>query len=367
MLKTKHRFLIILSITLAIAGASLVNQIAIMLNINPKDPLFFATQNSALFQYNDGFSNNKTITITVNELNPAWSNVSITIDSTEYLSITPDGFYNNTEYYTIFWLHVPNPLISGTSFGVVVGRSFNITDPIGLIGPKNANYTAIIDRKLVLWPLEPGLHGAQYSFQVTFYNQSNSMVIAQGIYDSTCGMLFVLKGGSPYVQVQLLETTYPISRNRMMSWPWALGLSVGVTVIAYVLMKKKWQLDAEQIREITLLMAAGVAVTMVDIYVDVWLYAIFGFMGNLLLHIGVAIGLLAICFYQNYKIKWTIPAFLEVAFLLPMVLVVGDNYVPHLTAFMGLIITWLIMVYISGYPSQPKSKTKLGRLLSEFF
>jgi hypothetical protein len=106
---------------------------------------------------------------------------------------------------------------------------------------------------------------------------------------------------------------------------------------------------------------------MVDIYVDVWLYAIFGFMGNLLLHIGVAIGLLAICFYQNYKIKWTIPAFLEVAFLLPMVLVVGDNYVPHLTAFMGLIITWLIMVYISGYPSQPKSKTKLGRLLSEFF
>jgi hypothetical protein len=365
MLKTKHRFLILASIALSVAAASLVNQIAVYLDINPKDPLYFAEQNSATFQYNDGLLPNKTLIFSVAEITPSWTNVTIEIDSIEWIPMTSEGFLNGTDRYTIFWLHVPNPLISG-NFGITIGRVFNVTDPVGLIGEKGINYTAIVNRKLVLWPLTPGLHGAQYAFEVTFYNASNNAVIAQGIYDSTCGMLFELKGGSPYIQLDLLQTNYPISRNRMASWPWALGLSAGVTIVAYILMKKKWELEEDKINEIILLMGAGVAVCMVDVYVDVWLYAIFGFMGNILLHLSVAFGLLAICFYQRYKIKWTIPAFLEVAFILPMTLFMGDPYVPHLTAFMGLVITWLMMIYISGHPKQPKSETKIGEFISEF-
>ena len=366
MLKTKHRFFIIVAIAAAIGSASLVNQIAIYLDINPQDPLFFAEQNVATFRYSDGVQS-KTMLITVAELHSTWSNVSIELHAEEWYNISRDGFYNGTDRYTIFWLHAPNPLISGTDFGITPGRKFNVTDPIGLIGPKNENYTAIVDRKFVLWPLDAGLHGAQFAFLVTFYNATNYMV-AQASYDTTCGLLFTLNGGSnAYLQVELVETTYPISRNRMMSWPWALGLSMGVTVIAYVLMKKKWELEEEQIKEITFLMAAGVAVIMVDIYVDVWFYAIFDFWGNMCLHLSVTFGLLALCFYQRYKLKWIIPAVLEIAYIIPMTFIVGDNYVPHLTAFMGLVISWLLIVYISGYPPQPESENKLEQIGSEFF
>ncbi|MHA1266104.1 MAG: hypothetical protein ACTSRS_12805 [Candidatus Helarchaeota archaeon] len=367
MLKTKHRFLLLLAIVATIGGASLVNQVAVYLNINPQDPLLFdRTQMFAMFSYNDGFTE-MPMTLLVTHVETNWANVSVTIgSSTFWMTVTPDGFINATSFNTLFWLHVPNPLTSGTSFGINLRTVFNVTDPIGLIGPAGVNYTAIVEDKLVYWPTEYHLHGAQYSFIVVFRNMSNNAIVGQGMYDSTCGLLFSLQGGSPYTEILLIDTNYEISRNRMMSWPWALGLSTGITILAYLYMKKKTQLDNEIIQEITLLMGAGVAVAMVDVYVDVWLYTTFGFMGNLLLHLSVAFGLLIICVYQGYKIKCTIPAFLEVAFLIPMVLFMGENYVPHMTAFMGLFISWLIMIFISGYPPQPKSATKIGRFLSEF-
>ncbi len=365
MLRTKHRFLILITISLSIAAASLVNQIAVYLNINPQDPLLFDRQNTAYFYYDDGFNENN-ITLTVFQVEPNWSNVSLLVGSTQhYIAVNHEGFYNFSNRNTIFWLHVPNPLTS-EAYGIIPGTVYNVTDTIGLIGPPGSNYTGIVTDKFVYWPNDPGVHGAQYAFVVTFRNATNNAVMGIGTYDSTCGMLFTLEGGIPFIQVRLLETSYEISRNRMMSWPWALGLSTGITVIAYVYMKKKTELDTETITEITLLMTAGVAAIMVDIYVDVWLYALFDFMGNILLHLGVAIGLAIICFYQRYKLKWTIPAFLEVAFLIPMVYFMGDPYVPLMTAFMGLVITWIVMIFISGHPKQPESKTKIGKLISEF-
>ncbi len=369
MLKTKYRLFILLAITGTIAGASLVNQIAVYLNINPQDPLLFDKQQFASFSYNNG-TNDRMLNLTVAQVETTWSNVSIQVDLIQsWINVTHDGFYNSTDRYTIFWLHVPNPLTSGIALGTIIGTEFNITDPIGLIGPAGTDYKGIVTDKFVVWPTESGLdglHGAQYAFQITFYNMSNNAVIAQGVYDQTVGMLFSLEGGSPFIQVELVSTDYPISRNRMMSWPWALGLSAGITVLAFIYMKKKTELESETINEITLLMAAGVAAINVDIYVDVWLYAMFGFMGSILLHVGVTIGLAAVCFYQRYKLKWTIPALLEVAFILPMVYAMGDPYVPLLTAFMGLVITWIAMLFIAGYPKQPESKRKLGKLISEF-
>lgn len=366
MLKTKYRFYLLLAIAATVASASLVNQIAVTLDINPQDPLLFDRTHFARFIYNDGFDE-YSMTLLVEHVAIDWSNVSISIDSTiHWMNVSHTGLYQSTDRNTIFWLHVPNPLISGTSFGITIGTTFNVTDPTGLIGSPGTNYTGIVEDKCVYWPLEFHLHGAQYAFWVTFYNESNNAIVGRGLYDSTCGMLFVLEGGSPFSRVKLLETSYEISRNRMMSWTWALGLSAGITVIAYLYMKKKTQLDDETIHEITLLMSAGVAVLMVDIYVDVWFYAIFGFIGNVLLHLSVAIGLAIICIYQRYKIKCIIPAFLEIAFLIPMVYFMGDPYVPLLTASMGLVISWIFMIFLSGYPKQPKSSTKLGQLLSEF-
>ncbi|NVM54381.1 MAG: hypothetical protein HWN66_11820 [Candidatus Helarchaeota archaeon] len=372
MLRTKHRLLIFLTLAVTVyvclpLPISPICRIATELNINQQDPLLFETQNVAKYSYHNG-TMEKNMTITVTEVHPAtnWANVSIETDSTYWIQPTLDGFINNTNRFTIFWLHIPNVITSGVIFGAEPGTTFNVTDPIGLIGPQNANYTAIIDRKIVYWPTMEGLHGAQFSFIVTFYNDSNNAVMGRAKYDSTCGLLFILEGGSPYTQLKLLETTYLISRNRMTVIPWAIGLFVGVAAVAYLLMKKRWKLEEEKTREITLLLATGGAVFLVDIFVDVWFYAIFGFMGSILLHMGVALGLAVVCFYQKYRLKCVTPAIIEIAFIISMVFLVGDTFVPHLTAAWGLIFSWAIMLYISAYPKQPETKNTVGQIISEF-
>jgi hypothetical protein len=235
-----------------------------------------------------------------------------------------------------------------------------------LIGPQNANYTAIVDRKTVYWALDASLQGAQFSFIVTFYNTTTNEVAGVAMYDSTCGMLFTLNGGSPYVDVKLLETSYLISRNRFTVIPWAIGVFAALPIVAYILMKKRWKLENETINEVVLLLGAGGAAFCIDVYYDVWFYAILGFEGSLLLHLGVTVGFGLLCLYKKYNLKCITPAILELAFVISMVVFVGDDYVPHLTAFWGLIISWLIMLYMSKHSPPLKPTTKSAKIVSEF-
>mgnify|MGYP000421493217 CR=1 FL=1 len=370
MLRTKYRLLVLVAVFIAFYVClpipyAPINRIAVELNINPQDPLLFETQHTAIFQYNNG-TMEMTMTLSVTEVNQGanWANVSIVSDSTYWIQPSIDGLINNR--YTIFWLHVPNVQLRGVSFGIEQGTTFNVTDPIGLIGPPNANYTAVVDRKIVNWALEPGLHGAQFSFIVTFYNESNNAVMGEALYDSTCGMLFSLEGGTPFIKIKLLETTYPISRNRMTVIPWAIGVFTGLAVVAYILMKKYWKLEPETIREVTLLLVAGGAAFTVDVYVDVWFYAMLGFAGSLLLHLGITLLLGAICLFQKYNLKCITPAIFELLFVTSMVIFVGDNFVPHLTAFWGLITSWFIMVYMSKHSPPQEPPTKRGKFFAEF-
>ncbi|NVM30565.1 MAG: hypothetical protein HWN65_17120 [Candidatus Helarchaeota archaeon] len=360
MLKSKHRLLILLSICVVFYLAlplpvSPINRIATELDINPEDPLLFDTQNIAIYDYHNG-TTEKTITITVTEVNQGsnWANVSIVTDSTYWIQPTLNGLIKGR--YTIFWLHVGNVITRGLIFGAEPGMRFNVTDPIGLIGSAGTNYTAIIDRRIVYWSLDADLHGAQFSFQVTFYNESNNVTMGRALYDSTCGLLFTLEGGSPYTQVTLQETTYAISRNRFTVIPWAIGLFAGLVAVAYLFMKKRLKLEAEKTREITFLLAAGGTAFLVDVFVDVWFYATLGLMGSVLLHMGAILGFLVICIYQKYGLKCVTPALLEVAFILSMVYFVGDDFVPHLTAAWGLIASWFIMLYLAGRPLAESSK-----------
>jgi hypothetical protein len=369
-LRTKHRVLIAIVIVLIFYCAlpipySPINRIGILFNINEQDPLFYEKSNTATFEYHDGYAVN-TFTVKVETVSDTWANITYNITTASSYNATIEGRVSGTDRYSIMWIHIPNIFIEGLGVGTSPGTIYNVTDPFGLLGIKNGNYTAIVDREIVYWALDPGLHGAQFSFRVSFYNESNNAIVGQALYDSTCGMLFTLNGGSPYSQVKLLETTYPISRNRMTIIYWAIGLFAGVTAIAYILMKKKWNLDDETTNEITLLLGAGGAAFVVDVFVDVWFYALFDLLGSILLHLGVAVGFLAICLYKKYGFKCITPALAEIAFIVSIVIFVGDDFVPHLTAAWGLIISWLIMLYLSGRPRQPKSKRKLGRFIDQF-
>ena len=73
----------------------------------------------------------------------------------------------------------------------------------------------------------------------------------------------------------------------------------------------------------------------------------------------------AYAIWRKIGFKWSIPAILEILFLIAMVGATNDLYVPHLTAFMGLTISWLCLLWAMGYKWIP-SKSKLGKLVSEF-
>lgn len=368
MLRTKYRFLIFLAVIVAFYVClpipfAPINRIAVELNINPKDPLLFETNHVAQFHYNNGTAD-LTMILTVTEVESNWANVSIQMgDKTVWIQPSLDGLLQGR--YTIFWLHVINPQIQSI-FGEIPGTVFNVTDPVGLIGSQNANYTAIITRRTVYWAVDAPLHGAQFSFIVTFYSTTTNEVAGVAMYDSTCGLLFTLNGGSPYVDVKLLETSYPISRNRLTVIPWAIGVFVGLTIVAYILLKKHWKLENDTINEVVLLLGAGGAAFCIDVYYDVWFYAILGFEGSLLLHLGATIGLGLLCLYKKYNLKCITPAILELAFVISMVVFVGDNFVPHLTAFWGLIFSWLIMLYMSKHSPPLKPTTKSAKIVSEF-
>ncbi|MHA1651461.1 MAG: hypothetical protein ACTSYB_14825, partial [Candidatus Helarchaeota archaeon] len=115
------------------------------------------------------------------------------------------------------------------------------------------------------------------------------------------------------------------------------------------------------------LIALGEAVFIVDIMVDVWMYGTIpgGFVGNIVLH-GILAGCIAAyALWRKIGFKWAIPAILEIIFLIAMVGATSDSYVPHLTAFMGLMISWLCLLWAMGYKRVP-SKSELGKLVSEF-
>jgi hypothetical protein len=138
---------------------------------------------------------------------------------------------------------------------------------------------------------------------------------------------------------------------------------VGVFLFLHFIRKE----PLEKNLETTFLIALGGGTLFVDIVIDVWFYATIpgGLRGNQILHLLMVGAFAAYALWKKVGLKWVTPAFLEVAFLFAMVRFTGDSYVPHLTAFMGLLATWLAFIFVSGYKRIP-AKTKLGKIISEF-
>ena len=68
----------------------------------------------------------------------------------------------------------------------------------------------------------------------------------------------------------------------------------------------------------------------------------------LILHLATLVCYALVCVRLKYGLKWVLPAFLEVAFIFAMTNFVGDPYVPHITAFLGLIVTYFAMLFRSS-------------------
>ncbi|MHA1266645.1 MAG: hypothetical protein ACTSRS_15525 [Candidatus Helarchaeota archaeon] len=332
---------------------ALINQLALSLNlsINPTDINLYQTSNRVEYLYENGsfgYSSTLVLDISVPESKDI-TTVTATLDGvprtfqTEYST----GYWIDngtpTMNYTIFWILVQNPMIHGWDFALFENTS--VVDPVGLIGPANTTYTLVIGEKKVYWDVYPRMDGAQFSFVIEIYDSSN-VKVAEGLMDSTCGFLEILEGGSTHSRIEVLTPgNFQVSRNRYQMLIWGLAFTIAIPLVCLGVMK--WR-KSENTEEFVLLTAVGCSATLVDITVDVWFYARLGYDGMMILHFSLLIAYALVCIRLKYGVKWVLPAFLEIAFIFAMTSFVGDPYVPHITAFMGLIVTYFAMLFRSS-------------------
>jgi hypothetical protein len=367
--RRRLRILLIVIISMGIALSSVVLARVLNLGTNLQDPLYFNSPTHSQFLYNNG---SQVTTLDFDSIpidsNHAICNITLNGEPFGQFNVTPDGryidpLYGETNNYTIFWVHIV--VGAGSETVSHIGHNYSIFDPIGILGAPNSEYNLTITEKYVYWAERPGLNGAQFSLKFVVRDLTG-VLIAEGEMDYTCGMLFVLSIGSGNLRtLELTDTNYDISRNRLTGWPITLIIAVAAPALAFCFLHFYKKESLEKNLETTLLIAFGEIAFVVDIFVDVWMYAPLGFVGNLILH-AVITGIFAIyALWRKVGLKWVIPAVLEIAFLVAMVGATSDSYVPHLTAFMGIMISWLCLLWVSGYERVP-SKSKLGKIISEF-
>lgn len=373
LLSTKRRLSIFILVFIGVVLAAIPVIIArtFDLGLNVQDPLYFDSQTHSRFLYDNGTIDGN-LDVDSIPFNSTLATCNVTWGQLNWqFNVTPDGFYVDggtpTNNQTIFWVHIVEPGSTGSEFQEHVGTNYSIWDPVGILGAPDTEYVLTIIDTLVYWAEEPPLHGAQFSlkFEVRDLNDTK---VAEGEMDYTCGMLFVLTIGYGSLRsLELIDTNYDISRNRLSVLPGAITVLIAgpIAVFAYLHFRRKEPRGLKL--ETTFLVATGGLVLFIDIVIDVWFYATipFGYRGNQFLHLMMVVVFAIYALWKKVGLKWVIPAFLELAFLGAMVQFTGDPYVPHLTAFMGLMITWLCLVWVSGYKREP-AKSKLGKLFSEF-
>ncbi len=374
MLRTKIRLriLIVVLISMGISVGSIVLARVLNLGTNLQDPLYFDSSTSSRFRYDNG-TQIQYLDFVSTPLNSTHSfcNISLNGQPLTWFFVNQSGQYIDpitnqpTNNDTIFWVHIVEPGSGGSETTETVGKNYSIFDPVGIIGAPNNEYLLTVTAKYVYWSEEAGLQGAQFSLKFEVRNLSG-VKIAEGEMDYTCGMLFNIKiSAGNFRSLELIQTNYDISRNRFTGTPVAIGVAIGAPILCFCFLhfRKKWAI-ADNLT-VTILIAFGETIMIVDFFIDIWMYAPYGLIGNLLIHGIVTALFAAYALWKNLGLKWTIPAILEILFVGIIVLVTGDSYVPHLTAFMGLTISWLCLLWASGYERIP-STTKLGKLISEF-
>lgn len=373
MLSSRRRLFILMTILIS-GGISLSGvMLARIFNLstNIQNPLYFGTSHHARFLYDNGTAD-LSLDFDSIPIDITRTLCNITFGSSIYTyNVTPEGYYIDpiagpTKNFSIFWIGLIG-MINGTGSETVeqVGVSYSIFDPIGILGTPNTEYNLTVIATYSYWPEEPGLHGAQMSLKYEVHDLNRTQ-IASGELDYTCGMLFYAYIGADNLRsLKLLETDFDISRNRLSGIMVVIVVNITIPVVIFSYLHFRKKEPREKLLDTTFLVIAGEAVFMVDIMIDVWLYATLGLTWNLILHTCIAGVFAAYCLWRKIGLKWTIPAFMEIAFIYAMTTFTGDSYVPHLTAFMGLIITWLCLIWISGY-KRIEDEKKLDKIISEF-
>ncbi|MCP4760479.1 MAG: hypothetical protein GY870_01780 [archaeon] len=370
MLNKKKRVSIFLIVIIAILGSFLSLQTSIEtgggnVDLNPKNVYYFETDYTSTLIYENGTQNDKSdLIFSSHTLNTTFTNVTIENNGviSSFLAHPNGTVYQNGTLqgnYSIWWIYIPNVIMS---FGADAGDEFNVVDPTGFLGDSNREYKLIIDRKEAYWPIDLELRdllGAQNSIIAELWDEtdvSDIRLISTITYDITCGLVEIIEGShSDSITLTLKTSNFPISRNRILFMTVFIILSILILIGSFLLMSIKWKQEFllkiyqnnEDRNEILLLLISGLIAGGIEI-IDIWFYLPFGMFGNLGIHLAYTFLIFLICWKQKYKYGWIIPSLLEIGFVFSLNFVTGYPYVPPLTAFMGSMCSWLMIVYASG-------------------
>ena len=357
MLTSKKRLAVLIIGIIIFIGPFVINQTLILLNspLNPTNVNLYQYTTEIEYEFQEGDIDADTESLTLDievgdDPEDDYTQVEAELDKSKanYEMEYKSGKYveggDVKDKYTFFWIPVKNPMLTAGEFAEE--EEYEIIDPLGLLGNSSKTYTLVVGEKKVFWDVPAGMDGAQFSFIINIYDENDSKV-ADGLMDSTCGFLEVLDAKDRGFLEIKDPGEYPVSRNRYNMLWWGLAFAIAAPFVCFLILKKK-EVDIEEIKEFVLLVGIAGSVVIIDIIIDVWFYARIGRSGMLYMHLGCFAVYALVCAYLKYGIKWALPAFLEVAFVFAMTSFVGDPYVPHITAFMGLYASYLAILYRSG-------------------
>lgn len=338
MLSKRERYIVFFLVVGLIVISGGLTSLFTVLNINPRNPMFFEENNHAVYKLSGEFppAGVSKASLNVMSLTPSQTTAKVHYGQTSSFKTTPEGRYVSddapTDYYTLFWIFLENPMVSAP--GSNLGKKYSVVDPIGIISGENEVYTLVVENEsMILWS---ETLSSQASYKVSIYK--DNVKVASGIYDATCGLLFHLethKNG--FSSLDLTGTSFPISRNRNYNLAIAIAVITGVLIVVYVWARKSSM--SEKKRNVLLnLLAIGFACALVDLYFDLWFFEAITRVGLIAVHL-----VLAIILYYLIG-KWSIPAFFEIGFVLAFAYsYLNGSLVPQIAYFPGLLITWIIM------------------------
>ncbi|TFH31001.1 MAG: hypothetical protein E4G98_00970 [Promethearchaeota archaeon] len=296
--------------------------------------------------------------------NDTHTQVSLISDSEllDQFYVNPYGWMyldgNLQEYvYSVWWIYVPNVFVF---FGIQEGDEFQVIDPSGFFGPRNQNYTYIVEDKFVFYPYLPqhvNLSGAQASFEASLFSTPANKKIGTFLFDTTSGAMEQADfhvDGSMY-QLFLTETSYGISRNRyvLIGINFFLGLTIMMILWLSAFLKRKRDkktfipLDPELRQQFFSILGAGFVSNVLGV-IDTWFYHSVGLTATVLIDLGFALLLSIICIRGKYGVKWVLPSLLELIYAKPLR---GRLVIP----FIGNFLAWIAVVWASGVITPQKS------------
>ncbi|MDP8254592.1 MAG: hypothetical protein P9M14_02475 [Candidatus Alcyoniella australis] len=338
----KHRLVIMLCAFGPFLIATGLLQLFTILDLNPRDPVFGVDKGDYAVYRIEGQPEPNEFTVATTDATAAMSFVAIDgavpqrlfklVANGSLLGISGDA-------NSIFWVPIDNPVLRAAP----EIRQWRVRDVAGWFGALGNDYDVKVDRTFILWD---SILQSQASYATSLYDNGGKRV-GEIVFDETCGLAFRLKSYVNGMEARLIDTNFPISRNR--NW---LHMLHALVIILVGLMAWRWAAAGKPVellgrRHTVSLILSGALCIFLDTQVDIWEPFLFSKEGMILLHALVALALTLLWG------RFSLPAWIELIVIVMFGYVERTGISPMAAFFPGISLSWLGML-LAQTPSATK-------------